>query len=128
MGQLPWSRSHGKKNNGTHGQVLSHGIHVKYQSSSTHSSKIISKVKVFKKWVKLQGQGHRVKKNNGTHEEVFSHGIHVKYQSSRTHSLKIISKVKVFKKWVKLQSQGDRVKNNGTHGKVLLQGLFMLNI
>ena len=74
------------------------------------------------------GSRSQGKKNNGTHEEVFSHGIHVKYQSSCTHSLKTISKVKVFKKWVKHQSQGDRVKNNGTHGKVLLQGLFMLNI
>ena len=32
--------------------------HLKYQSSSTHRSKVISKVKVFKKWIKLQGQGH----------------------------------------------------------------------
>ena len=31
----------------------------------------MSKVKVFKKWVKLQGQGHRVK-NNGTHGKVLS--------------------------------------------------------
>ena len=48
--------------------------HVKYQSSSTLSSKVISKVNVFKKWVKLQGQGHRVK-NNGTHGKVLSQGI-----------------------------------------------------
>ena len=31
----------------------------------------ISKVKVFKKWVNLQGQGHEVK-NNGTHGEVLN--------------------------------------------------------
>ena len=37
-----------------------------YLSSSTRCSKVISKVKVFKKWVKLQGQGHMVK-NIGTH-------------------------------------------------------------
>ena len=43
--------------------------HVKYQNSSTHCSKVISKVKDFKKWVKLQSQGHRVK-NNGTHGKV----------------------------------------------------------
>ena len=50
-------------------------IHVKFQSSSTHYFKIISKVKVFKKLVKLQGQGHRVK-NNGTHEKkVLTKGI-----------------------------------------------------
>ena len=50
MGQTPRSMSQGK-NNG------------KYQSSRTHSSKVISKVKVFEKWVKLQGQVHMVKKN-----------------------------------------------------------------
>ena len=32
-----------------------------YQSSSTHCSKIISKVNVLTKWVVLQGQGHRIK-------------------------------------------------------------------
>ena len=46
--------------------LITRNIHVKYQSSSTYCSKVISKVKDFKKWVKLQGQGHRVK-NNGTH-------------------------------------------------------------
>ena len=45
-----------------------------YQSSGTHCSKVISKIKVFKKWVKLQRQGHRVK-NNGTQEKVLSQGI-----------------------------------------------------
>ena len=49
-------------------------IHVKYQRSSTHSSKVISKVKVFKKWVKLRGQSHGVQ-NNGTHGKVLSQGI-----------------------------------------------------
>ena len=49
-------------------------IDVKYQSSSTHCAKVISKVKVFHKWVKLQGQGHMVK-NNGTHGKVLSQGI-----------------------------------------------------
>ena len=42
--------------------LITRKTHVKYKSSSTHCSKVISKVKVFKKWVKLQGQGHRVKK------------------------------------------------------------------
>ena len=36
--------------------------------------KVISKVKVFQKWVKLQGQGHEVK-NNGSHGKVLSQGI-----------------------------------------------------
>ena len=47
---------------------------MKYRSSSTHCLKVISKDKVFKKWAKLQGQGHRVK-NNGTHRKVISQGI-----------------------------------------------------
>ena len=47
---------------------------MKYQSPSTHCSKVISKVKVFKKWVKLQGQGHSVK-NYGTYRKVLSQGI-----------------------------------------------------
>ena len=49
-------------------------IHVKYQSRSTHCSKVIGNVKVFKKWVKLHGQCHTVK-NNGTHGKVLSQGI-----------------------------------------------------
>ena len=45
--------------------LITGNTHVKYQSSSNHSSKVISNVKVLKKMVKLQGQGHSVK-NNGT--------------------------------------------------------------
>ena len=41
---------------------------------ATHCSKDISKVKVFKKWVKRKGQGHMVK-NNGAHVKVLSQGI-----------------------------------------------------
>ena len=53
---------------------ITRNTHVKYQRSSSHCSKVISKVKVFKKWIKLQGQGHRVK-NNGNHRKVLSQGI-----------------------------------------------------
>ena len=55
----------------THKKILSLGIFMKNIKASL---KVISKVKVFKKWVKLQGQGHRVK-NNGTHGKVLSQGI-----------------------------------------------------
>ena len=55
--------------------LITKNTHMKYQSSSTHCSKVISKVKFFKKWVKLEGQGHKVKKNNGTHGKVLSQGI-----------------------------------------------------
>ena len=47
---------------------------MKYQSSSNHYSKVVSKIKNFKKEVKLSGQGHKVK-NNGTHRKVSSQGI-----------------------------------------------------
>ena len=86
---------------------------MKYKSSKTQCSKVISKVKVFKKWVKT------------TRKDLITGNIHVKYQSSSTHGSKVISKVNVFKKWVKLQGQCHKVKNNSTHGKVLLQGIFM---
>ena len=67
-----------------------------YRSSSTHCSKVIRKVMVFKKWIKLQGQGHRVI-NNGTHPRkgLITGNIHVKYQSSSTQCSNVISKVKV---------------------------------
>ena len=54
--------------------LITKNTRVKYQSSSTHCSKVISKVKVFKTLVKLQGQGPRVN-NNGTHGKVLSQGI-----------------------------------------------------
>ena len=43
------------------GKVLSEGInkHVKYEIPSFNSSKVMAKVKVFKKSVKGQGQGHK---------------------------------------------------------------------
>ena len=54
----------GKKINDTHGKVLSQGILMwNIRSLALTVQKLFSKVKVFKKWVKLQGQGHRVKKN-----------------------------------------------------------------
>ena len=64
MGQTPRSRSQGQKQWYPQKGLITGYTHVKYQSSGTHCSKVISKVKVFKKWVKLQGQGQRVK-NNG---------------------------------------------------------------
>ena len=45
-------------------RVKCQGQKVYYQQSTTHSSKVISQVKVFKKWVECQGQGHRVKNNH----------------------------------------------------------------
>ena len=56
-------------------KYLDTSANVQYENSSTHCSKVISKVQVFlKNWVKLQGQAHRFK-NNGTLKNVISQGI-----------------------------------------------------
>jgi NifU-like protein involved in Fe-S cluster formation len=44
---------------------------MKYESPITYHSKDMANVKVFEKWVKLQGQGHEVKKC-GTNRKVLS--------------------------------------------------------
>jgi hypothetical protein len=44
---------------------------MKYESPSTCHSKDMANVKVFEKWVKLKGQGHKVKKF-GTNRKVLS--------------------------------------------------------
>jgi hypothetical protein len=51
--------------------LVTSNIHMKYKSPITYHSKDMAKVKVFKKWVKLQGQSHRVK-NFGTNRKVLS--------------------------------------------------------
>ena len=58
----------GKGHKDKYMDLVTRNAHVQYESSSTHCSKANyiyiynSKVKVFKKWVKLQGQGHKVNK------------------------------------------------------------------
>jgi hypothetical protein len=42
-----------------------------YESPITYHSKDMANVKVFEKWVTLQGQGHKVK-NSGTNRKVLS--------------------------------------------------------
>jgi hypothetical protein len=44
---------------------------MKYESPITGLSKDMANVKVFEKWVKLQGQGHKVKKI-GTNRKALS--------------------------------------------------------
>ena len=93
---------------------------MKYQSSSTHCSKVISKIEVFKKRVKLQGQGHRVK-NNGTHRKVLSQGIfRLKVLSSSTHCSRVISKD--FKKMVQTPRSRSHSKQNWYPQKGLITG------
>ena len=76
-GQTPRSRLHGK-NNGTQGKVLTKEIPIRnIKALALTVQKLLAMLKFLKsffKWVKLQGQGHRVM-NNGTHGEVLSHGI-----------------------------------------------------
>ena len=81
---------------------------VKCENSSTHNSKVISKVKVFKKWVKLQGQGHSVK-NNGTHGKVLSQRI-------------IIWKIKALPLTVQKLSARLKFSKNGSNYKVKVTG------
>ena len=78
------------KNNGTHGK----DTQVKYQRSSTHCSKVISKVKVFTKLVKLQSQGNRVK-NNGTRKGIKALALVVQTLLARLKLLKNGSNSKV---------------------------------
>ena len=69
--------------------LITRNTHVKYKNSNTRCSVVISKIKVFKKWVKLQGEGHMVR-NNGTHGKVLSQGT-CKISKSSTYCSKIIS-------------------------------------
>jgi hypothetical protein len=51
--------------------LVTSNMHTKYKSPITYHSKDMANVKVFKKWVKLQGQGHEVK-HLGTNRKVLS--------------------------------------------------------
>ena len=41
--------------------LVTRNAHVKYESPITSGKKVMAKIKVFQKYVKLQGQGHQVK-------------------------------------------------------------------
>ena len=60
-------------------------------------SKYMANVKVFEKYVKLQGQGHKVK-NFGTNRKALSYGTHMNYKSPITCHSKDMANVKVFEK------------------------------
>jgi hypothetical protein len=45
--------------------LVTRNMHMKYKSPITYHSKDMAKIKIFKKWFKHQGQGHKVK-NYGT--------------------------------------------------------------
>ena len=74
-----------------------------------------AKVKVFHKWVKLQGQGHKVK-NYGTMWKVLSQGIHMC-------NMKVLSFL-VWKLWPRLKfvksfSQVGQTSRSSSHGQIL---------
>ena len=94
-------------------------LNMQYGRSNSHCSEVKSKDKVFKKWVKCQGQGHRE-----TRKGLITRKTNVKYQSFSTHCSKVISKVKFFKNFLKM-GQTPSSRSQGTHGKVLSQGILM---
>ena len=49
---------------------------MQYESPIFSGKKVMAKVKAFHKWVKFQGQGHKVK-NFGTTRKVLSQGMHM---------------------------------------------------
>ena len=61
-------------------------------------SLIGAKVKVFHKWVKLQGQGHEVKKLWYHVKGLVTRNTHVQFESPISSCLKVMAKVKVFQK------------------------------
>ena len=88
-------QGHKVKPVGTHRKVLSLGkTHLKYQSSSTHCSKVTSKDNVFKTKVKDTGS-----KCWHPRKGLITRNTHVQYESSSTHCSKFISKVYKFRFW-----------------------------
>ena len=65
------------------------------KNCGTHG-KVIHKVVVFKKYAKLQGQGHRIIDVVTCRKVLSQNNTNVNYQSSSTHCLKVISKLNVF--------------------------------
>ena len=83
----------------------------------------MTKVKIFKKSVKGQGQRSQGP-NFGFQLKGLAQGnIHVKYESPSSHGLEVMAKIKVFKKLLK--GQGQRVQIFGSGWKVLSRGIYM---
>ena len=71
MGKTPMSRSQGQKIM----VITERPYHKKYSIAFALTvQKLLARLKFSKKWVKIQGQGHRVK-NNGAHGKVLSQAI-----------------------------------------------------
>ena len=73
--------------------LATRNTHVQDESPITSGWKVMAKVKVFQKYVNLQGQGH----NLWYHVKgLVTRNTHRKYESSIFNSLKVMAKVKVF--------------------------------
>ena len=74
--------------------------------------KLLTRLKFSKKWVKLQGQGHRVE-NNGTYGKVLSQRILMSNIKALAinHWTKVVNKVKVF--FLQKMSQTPRSRSQG---------------
>ena len=71
---------------------------MQYESPITCGNKVMAKVKVFQKFVKLQGQGHEVKKLRYQVKDLVTRNTHGQYESPITCGNKVMAKVKVFQK------------------------------
>ena len=80
---------------------------MKYESSTTHQSNVMTKVKVFEKKIKLQGQ----RLEDPGHSRSWSiRNIHAKFESPTTYQSKVISNIKSFGK----EGQTPRSKARGS--------------
>lgn len=69
-------------------------------------SKVKAKVKIFEKWVKLQGQGEEVKFGGTLREDLVTRNTPVKYETHIPTHAKVIDKVKVLAdRWTALTQQ-----------------------
>jgi hypothetical protein len=100
---------------------------MKNESPITYQSKVMTKVKVFKKKVKLQGQwsegqGHGIK------WKVLLKGIHMWNMKALLPTNQKLWQKLVFKKTVKLQGQKSKGQGHDIKWKVLPEGIHMWKI
>jgi hypothetical protein len=95
---------------------------MKYESPITCHSIDMANVKVFEKWVKLQGSKNLVPIERSCHKE---HAYEI-WKPYHLPIQKIWPMLKFLKRWVKLQ--GHKVKKFGTNRKVLSWGTCIWNM
>ena len=127
VGQTSRSRSRGQKLRYHVKGLVTRNTHVQCESSISSGNKGMAKVKVFRKYAKLQGQGHEVK-NYGTMWEVLSQGIHMCNMKGLSLLIrKLWPMLKFFKSRSNFKVKVMR-SNYGTMWKVLSQGIHMCNM